>query len=301
MKIWCYEDAHNWGAMLARAAQARGHEAHMFDEPRKPDQGYVFMHMHHHPQVRLLHKRMMAIMAMNPSLVLVPEYRSSNLYDDKIEQARQLSKWMPRTQIYYSPGAAKRALALGLKFPLISKTSEGASSHNVRLVSSEDEARREIKEAFSDLGIKCRYGQVQRGYLLWQEFVEGNEGDIRIIAIGRKRLILRRYNRKDRPMASGSGNLKPIVDLSDPEILSALETANQFFRDEDFRWCGIDLIKEKSTGRWLVLETTVGWTLHGYYECAFIDCSAPEPRVMEENGMSVWDVFLDEVEAGIFD
>lgn len=306
-KIWCYEDAHNWGKLLAHVAEARGHEAILFDDPRKPDHGYVFMHMHHHPQVRLLHKRCMAIMAMSPDLVLIPDYRSSVLYDDKLEQARQLSRWMPRTRVFYTPGAARKFLEHA-SLPFISKSLDGASSHNVRLISTLDDAKNEIKQSFSDLGIKCRYGQQQRGYLLWQDFIPGNSGDIRIIAIGTKRLVLRRGNRPDRPMASGSGDLTPIVSLEDIDVMSAMQTADEFFREERMNWCGIDLVKDAKR-KWYVLETTVGWTLHGYYECAFFDTArqfspkfySPQHDAKMRKGDKVWDVLIDEIEAGVFD
>lgn len=297
IKLWCYEDAHNWGQNLSVAAAKRGHDVHLFDEPREPDQGYVFMHMHHHPQVRLLHKRVMAIMAMNSQLVLMPDYRSSVLYDDKLEQARQLSKWMPRTRVFYTPAAARRFLETAPEYPFISKASEGASSHNVRMINTVDEAKIEIKHAFSDIGIKCRYGQAQRGYLLWQDFIPGNDGDIRIVAIGKKRLIIRRMNREDRPMASGSGKLKPITGALDHDCSQALAMSNLFFAHENMNWCGVDLVKD-ARGKWLLLESTVGWNLNAYYECEFYD---PGGKPMGRMGDKVWDVLLDEVEAGVFD
>lgn len=293
-RLWCYNDSHNWGQMLQAEAAKRGHDVHLFDDAREPDRGYVFMHMHHHPQVRLLHKRAMAIMAMNPELTLIPEYRSSVLYDDKIEQARQLARWMPRTQVFYTPNAAKRFLEKNPQLPFMSKSAEGASSHNVRLVRTADEARLEIKHAFSDLGIKCRYGQTQRGYLLWQDFVPGNDGDIRIIAIGKQRLVLRRGNRDDRPMASGSGKLISMTTESlakDADAQQALAVANLFFAQENMNWCGIDMVKG-AQGRWFILETTVGWTMHGYYDCEFIGT--------KQKGDRVWSVLLDEVDAGVF-
>ena len=237
----------------------------------------------------MLHKRCMAIMSMNPALTLIPDYRSSVLYDDKLEQARQLAKWMPRTQVFYTPGAARRFLDTQPDFPFMSKGAEGTASHNVRLVTTIEQARDEIKYAFSDLGIKSRYDQRQRGYLMWQDFVPDNAGDIRVIAIGTKRLMLKRANRTDRPMASGSGNITPVTTL-DEETASALEAANEFFHKENMHWCGIDMVRDQVTGQWKILETTVGWTLNGYYECAFIGT-----QLM---GTDVWHVLLDEIENG---
>lgn len=296
-KLWAFNDAHNWGAMLVSTAAARGYDAHLFEDGRELESkaGMVFVHMHHHPQVRDRHKRMMAALALNPHLQLIPDYRSSVLFDDKLEQQRQFAKWMPNTQVLTTPGSAKKFLNNAPKFPIVSKSSEGAASHNVRILETPAQANEEMRFAFSDIGIKAKYGQEQRGYLLWQEFLPGNDGDIRIIAIGSQRLILRRFNRPERPQA-GSTNVKPITKL-DAELEQALDFANSFFDQERLRWAGIDIVKDHRTGAWRVLETTVGWTLHGYYECAFFDAgNKPTGRL----GSDVWSVLLDEIDAGAF-
>src|SRR5690606_37398574 len=114
-------------------AVARGHDARLFSDPTHPYEGVVYARIHHHPEVRLRDKQVMAYLAARRELTLIPDYRSSVLYDDKVEQARQLARWMPRTAIVYSKGAAERALdRIGL--PLMSKSLDGASSHNVRYI-----------------------------------------------------------------------------------------------------------------------------------------------------------------------
>jgi hypothetical protein len=89
MKLWCFDDAHYWGTSLAEAAQKRGHEVALFDTVKEVGQeGILFYHMHHHPAVRDHHKRAMAQFATIPGLKLIPSYRTSVLYDDRIEQLR---------------------------------------------------------------------------------------------------------------------------------------------------------------------------------------------------------------------
>ena len=302
MKLWCFDDGpgHNWGNDLAKVAQAKGIDARIFTDPHQVDEGYVFMHMHHHPSVRIHHKRIMAHLAVNPALTLIPDYRSSVLYDDKLEQSRQLARWMPRTRIFYSPSVARAYISNGKpKYPFISKSSEGASSHNVRLVQNEAEALLEVRAVFSDQGIRGRHQQTQRGYLLWQEFVEGNEGDVRIIAVGQKRLILKRGNRDDKPFASGSGRLTPIADLGgEPDLYGAFAKANEFFAGERQSWSGIDLVKEPR-GEWKILECTVGWTMKGYAQCAFFNIDGT--RAGDRMGSDIWEVLLNEIREGAFD
>lgn len=105
--------------------------------------------------------------------------------------------------------------------------------------------------------------------------------------------MLRRGNRDDRPMASGSGRLTPIkVATAGEDILAALAYADEFFRTENMPWCGIDIVRDAT--RHYVLETTVSWTMHGYYECEFFGDE------QGRTGEKVWDVLLDEIEAGVF-
>jgi glutathione synthase/RimK-type ligase-like ATP-grasp enzyme len=297
MRLWCFDDNQLWGRQLHAAAVARGVDARMFRNPYDCDEGYAFVHMHHHPDVRTRDKRVAGILALNTAIVMVPDYRSTLLYDDKAEQARQLAPWMPKTRLLYSRTQALRELPR-MVFPFMSKAPFGAGSHNVRLVASEAQALAEIEDVFpkkkadKPKGIKCRYDQRQRGVLLWQDFLEGNDHDLRIIAIGSQRLILRRKNRPNRPMASGSGLTEPIRELDD-ECAAALEFADRFFKAHNFRWCGIDLVRDRSQpSAWRVLETTVGWTLSGYDDCNFF----PSSRA----GSDIWNVLLDEIAAGNF-
>lgn len=290
MKIWLYDDYSGWGRKLLPVALGRGHDARLFLDPTHPDEGHVFVRLHHHPDVRSRDKRAVAYMAQRPELILIPDYRSSVLYDDKAEQQRQLARWMPKTAIFYSPGAADRALArIGL--PLMSKCAEGAGSYNVRLIRTRDEAMREVSVAFSE-GLPAHYRQRQEGYLLWQQFLPGNDYDFRVIAAGRERLILRRGNRSESdPRASGSNKEMPIV-WPDAEASEVLDFANRFFEEERFSWCGIDVVKDREAGEWRVLETTTGWPTGN---------NAAHKTVSGRNWGEFWQIIVEEIEAGAFE
>lgn len=296
-KIWGFQDSQNWGPLLMTAAAARGYDARVFDDYRIPDEGIVFFHMHHHPAVRTTHKRAMAALAVNSRIELIPDYRSSVLFDDKVEQVRYFARWMPATRVFTTPASAKRFVESGAQYPFVSKSAEGTSSHNVRLIETAQQARDEIRAAFSDVGISTKYGQEQRGILLWQDFVPGGStGDVRIIAIGGKRLMLRRENRADKPMTAG--RVTPVTSLTS-DLQDALRFANEFFAAEQIAFGGIDVIRD-GKGRWTLLELTVGWTLHSYYECAFIENVGDRWIATADKGTRVWDVLLDEIERGAF-
>jgi hypothetical protein len=288
MTLWLYRDYSGWADGIYSLALARGMDVRLFSEPSEPDRGTVFARIHHCPDVRDRDKAVMAGLALNPDLVLIPGYRASVVYDDKAEQARQFSKWMPRTAISYTPEDAERALDL-LGLPLMSKAADGAGSHNVRFVTTREQALREVEAAFGH-GIPSHFGQVQRGYLLWQKFLAGNGNDFRVIAVGRERLILRRGNRPNRPMASGSGREKAVT-WPDAEASEVLDFANQFFAEERQSLCGLDIVRDHEAGRWVVLESTSGWPLPkpGHHKTV-------SGRPWEE----FFDIILDEIEAGAF-
>ena len=287
MKLWLYQDLAGWGEALLPIALERGHDARLFVEAHEPDEGAVFVHMHHHPDSRGYDKELMATLAGKDGLRLCPDPRSAILYDDKVEQFRQLARWMPATMIITAMRDVPHALAR-LKIPLISKTSEGAGSKNVRLVATVGDSRAEADQALDGNGIVCHYDQRQRGYLLWQEFLAGNEYDFRVIAIGRERLILRRGNREDRPMASGSGNEMPI-QWPDAEASEVLAFAYSFFAAEGFRWCGVDIVRDHARERWVILEMTVGYPLGKMRDHTFVS---------GRSGAEYWSIVMDEIENG---
>lgn len=287
MKLWLYGDPAGWGEALSAVALERGHDARLFSGPNEPDDGAVFVHMHHHPDNRERDKALMVALAKRSELRLCPGPRAAALYDDKAAQWQHLGKWMPKTEIVTKMRDVNRAIGR-LRLPLVSKTSEGAGSKNVRLVSTRVEALIEARDALKGKGIACHYGQAQKGYLLWQEFLRGNEYDFRVIAIGRERLILRRGNRDDRPMASGSGKEMPI-QWPDAEASEVLAFADRFFDEEGFPWCGVDIVRDHKRGRWALLEMTVGWPLGNMGAHHFVS-----GRSCDE----FWPVVMDEIEAG---
>src|SRR5688572_21526563 len=125
MKFWCYEDyGHDWGSNLFKAAHARGHDCFLFQNPRIPDNGVAFVHMHHHPEVKGQMVRAMETLATNPDLTCVPSAYAAELFDDKAKQLRHFAKYMPHTVMYQTPGRAKDHLESGKqpKLPFISKS-----------------------------------------------------------------------------------------------------------------------------------------------------------------------------------
>lgn len=278
MKVWCYEDAHYWGSSVLEEGARRGWEMRLFDSARQPDSGVVFMHMHAHPAVRNHHKRIMQHLATIPTLKLWPEYTAAMLYDDKLEQLRRMAKYMPATQLFRTPLAARDYVDSQPVLPIMSKSSEGPG---VRMLRTYDDCLREIKLAFSDLGLRNRHGLRSHGYLYWQTHVGVTDSVMRVVCIGDQRLFLKRG-----PRVRNERELTPIVQMTD-EAVGALALSDRICKDMAFNMVGLDLIED--AGVWRLLKIIVGWNARKYNDCTFI----PDGR----NGTKVWEVICDQIEA----
>lgn len=287
MNLWFYDCRSGWGRELLPLALERGHEARLFRDPSKVDGGdCAFVRMHLHPSTREHDKRVAE--ALQGRIHTVPDARAARLYDDKVAQAGDLSRWMPHTMVARSATAA-HAAAEELGLPLMSKTAEGSASKNVRLIRDAADLKREIGQAFG-AGIVGQYGVRQRGYVLFQRFCPGNDYDFRVIRIGRERLILRRGNRDDAPMASGSDKEMPVVlqgQWPDHEAEEVLAFADRFFDVEGFTFCGIDVVRDGD--RWVLVEMTTSWPTKMMHLHRFVS---------GRPGAEYWQLVMDELEAG---
>lgn len=309
MKLWCLDEEHarvRWGRAIQACAAARGWDCRLFKtlEDIEPGPAYVFMRIEQWPPHLQAHKALAAeIFAKRPDLTVIPDAKQIGWYEDKIAQVRDLTPWMPRTRVLYAieeiAGAIK---ALGL--PLISKSAEGSSCANVRVVKTHDEALAEAKAVFQGDGIPIRLGGAgkgarQTGYLLWQEFLTGNPHIYRVGVCGRFKWLFREGNRPGTPLASGSGIYTPIDEIKG-ETRDVFDAAARFSRETGQKWCGLDYAKDPVTGEWKMLETTLAWGMldpRGTVGCMLFDeTGKPTGR----RGVKLWDALLDEIEAGAF-
>lgn len=284
MKLWCYVDAQYRGSALCDDARKRGIDARLFEHPRMPDDGYVYVHMNAHPSVRFGLKRVTQTLSLNPNIVMIPDYRSSVLFDNKIEQCRQLSRWTPATKIFYTPKAARSFLEHEATFPIVSRTSEG--SGQARLIGSAAEAHDEVRYSFSDIGLRVRQAARQQGFLIWQQYLPGNEYDVRVVAIGSQRVLLKRYLQKDRPLYVRRVEQVPINDQLDDALKQALQFANAIFQREDMSYAAADVMYDSKLNRWRLADVTCAWPIEPQTHCRVTDSHTR---------------LLDELEAGNFD
>lgn len=190
-------------------------------------------------------------------------------YEDKVEQVRHIAGFMPRTLVVpresHNPELEKQLaedLTECLCCPTVSKSREGASSKNVRILHDAAALEREIDQAFGP-GIPishCDGGPgraatpgLQKGYLLLQEFIP-HDRTYRVNVIGPGRAVFERYNYKDKPVAQ-TGNTRAWHTIERPELLEFADTVAEYLGT---RWCALDIL-ERPEGGFVLLETSLAW------------------------------------------
>lgn len=230
-----------------------------------------------------------------------PDFRTMWHFDDKVGQKYLLeavgAPLVPAV-VFYSAERA-RAWAGKAVFPQVFKLRCGAGSDNVRLVAGRRQALRLIRRAFgrgfpqldpwhdlkerwrkfrrgtgtasnvargvARLAFPTRFARMaghEKGYVYFQDFIPGNDHDIRVVVIGHRAFAIKRMAREHDFRASGSG-----------EILYGREN----FREETIRLAFAVAEKLRTQcvafdflthcGQPVIVEISYGFTPEGYDPC----------------------------------
>src|SRR5690606_31194767 len=186
------------------------------------------------------------------------------------------------------------------KFPKVFKLKGGAGSSNVKLIHSQNEAKKLINIAFgkgfsqfdriANLQEKIRrfkegregfkgvlkgivrliiptqfskYQPPEKGYIYFQDFIPNLDSDIRIQVIGNKICGLKRFVRKNDFRASGSGNFIEFNNENvDKNILKIALEINRKINSDSLT---VDFIYDN--GNPLIVELSYGFPLKFYDNC----------------------------------
>jgi hypothetical protein len=174
------------------------------------------------------------------------------------------------TWVFYSKEEALR-WADSAEFPKVFKLKRGAASSNVFLVRTRAQASKLVKRSFGNgypvvnrlasLQDKLRrlrkshrfadlvalgrgFGRLfvqwpiekmsghERGYAYFQEFLPGNDFDVRVVVIGGRAFSLRRFVRENDFRASGSGNIDYNQDAIDKRCIEISQKVSNLTRME---------------------------------------------------------------------
>jgi glutathione synthase/RimK-type ligase-like ATP-grasp enzyme len=191
------------------------------------------------PNPRLFAKRLLPAIESGMGIPVFPSFETAWHFEDKIAQAYLLQAAglpTPATWVFWDPKTALD-FCRSAKYPLVLKLSFGYQSANVRLLKNVDAASYWIAQLFGPgvTGLQppavwwreamhrgkaalrhlrgqpiyrdLEYSELQHGYFYVQEFLPGNEFDVRVTVIGNRAFAFRRFNRPEDFRASGSGRI----------------------------------------------------------------------------------------------
>ena len=230
-----------------------------------------------------------------------PDFNTVWHFDDKVGQKYLLEAIgapLAPTYVSYSKAEANEWAVL-TNYPKVFKLRSGAGSDNVRLVRSKYEAKNLINKAFgrgfkqyeawSNLKERYRkyklgkttlwdvvkgilrlahtteYSRItgkEMGYIYFQDFIPGNEFDIRIVVIGNKAFAIKRMVRKNDFRASGSGF---ILYEKDNFSLETVRIAFEVSENLKSQCMAYDFVYFQ--GKPLIVEISYGFAPGGYDSC----------------------------------
>ncbi len=291
MRFFILDTRDVWFEAAIKAARQRGYEARrIFRGEEAQGPGIGFIRPHAEPNELKRNQHDFDLMAAR--LTMIQDRQMVETYEDKSEQFRRWSKWMPPTWRFTDHDAAIAFVQERKRFPLVSKADVGASSVNVRILNDRAAALIHVEQLFgSGVPVKHCAGNarsMQRGYVLLQEFIQ-HDVTWRVNAIGRHRAMFRRFNYPDRPVAQ-TGNVEPVMELT-PHAEAVLRFANAFFAVADTRWCAVDILQRWD--RLFVIETSLAWPWPSPGACNSAPFFGTNKRWIE-----LFDVMFDEINEG---
>lgn len=230
-----------------------------------------------------------------------PDINTSWHFDDKVGQKyllESLKAPMAPAYVSYNKDEALNWVRSTI-YPKVFKLRNGAGSDNVKLVKSAGEAERLVKKSFSagfkqydawgDLKErfrKYRYGKTdlwdvikgivrlfftteyarvtgrEMGYVYFQDFIPGNNFDIRVVVIGEKAFAIKRMVRENDFRASGSGFIFYEKEhFDDITILTAFEVSEKL----GSQCMAFDFVYRDNKP--LIVEISYGFAKEGYDNC----------------------------------
>lgn len=263
----------------------------------------VLMWHHHHGNYKdLLFAKQLIFSLEQSGKKVFPDFKTSWHFDDKLGQKyllESLGAPLVPSHVFYSRNEAL-LWAKNTTFPKVFKLRCGAGSFNVRLVKTSKGAERIINKAFSQgfsqfnrfeylkerlrkynegkdsfVGVLKGIGRLfistefsslisnEKGYVYFQDFIQGNESDIRVIVIGGKAFAIKRLVRKGDFRASGSGNiLYDRENFSEDVISLSFSVAEKL----NSQCLALDFVID-SNGNPLIVEISYGFAASAYEKC----------------------------------
>lgn len=230
-----------------------------------------------------------------------PDYNTSWHFDDKVGQKYLLEAIgapLAASYVFYTSKEANEWIDKAV-FPKVFKLRNGAGSDNVLKVDSPRSAHRLVRKAFGGgftqydalanlrerfrkykngktnlpdvirglirLGYKTEYAKVtgnEKGYIYFQDFIPGNDSDIRVVVVGNKAFAIKRMVRANDFRASGSGSILYGKEHFSDDVISLAFSLSEKLNVQCMAY---DFVF--SDGEPMVVEISYGFAMHGYDDC----------------------------------
>jgi glutathione synthase/RimK-type ligase-like ATP-grasp enzyme len=238
-------------------------------------------------------KRLLPAIEQGLQIPVFPSWKSAWHFEDKIGQHYLLAAAgipMPQTWVFWHLDDALE-FCRQADYPLVMKLAHGFRSANVVRIRNRAEASRWARKMFrrgvrsiqssassfprkmvrklhdgmSSLLGRSRenhLAELEGGYLLLQEFIDGNNFDTRVTIIGNRAFAFRRFNRPNDFRASGSGR----GDWDPAQIdLAAVRLAFEVARQLDVESVAVDVLRRE--GEQVIVEISYTFASWAVRDC----------------------------------
>lgn len=258
-------------------------------------------HHHHGNQRDIVFARQLLFALEQSGMKVFPNFNTSWHFDDKLGQKYLFEKLgiaAAEAFVFYTKKEALEWIATA-QFPKVFKLRGGAGSANVKLAKDKNVAIKLVKKAFGSgfsqyqamdnlkerirkynigkTGAKdvlkgvvrlakppayAKVGGKEVGYIYFQEFIPGNDHDIRVVVIGEKAFAIKRMVRENDFRASGGGTILYNKELFDESLIALAFEINDKINSQCL---ALDFVF--NNGKPLVVEISFGFSMAGYDPC----------------------------------
>jgi glutathione synthase/RimK-type ligase-like ATP-grasp enzyme len=260
----------------------------------------MWHHFQTNPRAVLFARQLLFALEQSGKTVF-PDFNTGWHFDDKLGQKYLLEAIgapLVPSYVFYDKKEALRWIK-NTNFPKVLKLRGGAGSSNVRLIKSPGKANKVISKAFrrgfsnynawsnlKEIFRKFQLGNAtgmslikgiahifypprfskimgrEQGYVYFQDFIPGNDYDIRVVIIDDKAFAIKRLVRKNDFRASGSGHILYDQELFDEKTIRlAFELADKL----KGQCIAFDFVYDANLPK--LLEISYGFVPEGYDPC----------------------------------
>lgn len=299
-KIWVLDERNVWWDDLESTGREYGYKAtRIYNGHEAGDEGVGFIRTHALPNV-LKKNQNEDDPAMREHLLMIQDRAQVEVYENKTEQWRRWGQWYPPTWHFTDKDEAIEFVRQ-YDGKLVSKADVGASSKNVRWLTSAAAAEEHVRKIFEE-GIEVLHCggtpgghkgpgvSIQNDYVLLQKGID-HDRTWRVNIIGDCMAVFMRYCYKDK-MVAQTGNTDPVVKMT-PQVESLLEYARQVNQDVQSKWVALDILQDGDD--WRLIETSLAWPA-GSRTAGGCDVSKIWGSDYDWSG--IWNVMYEELERG---